>query len=188
MNTNEYVFIVPYDKTVDIDNGFTRQKHTKSIWNKYNDVGEYVQKDIADNSIAMQQITPVIIIRNSEGKFFSMSYKGPYKNIISICFSDNLIPDDGIYEPLFKGAFRLLFKQVKLENLSPFKYIGTVRDMEKLPNYLGYVFLLDNIDKISLNNDILEASWLTKEELIEKYGKLCAFSKHITNYLVDNSL
>ena len=81
MNTNEYVFIVPYDKTVDIDNGFTRQKHTKSIWNKYNDVGEYVQKDIADNSIAMQQITPVIIIRNSKGKFFSMSYKGPRASI-----------------------------------------------------------------------------------------------------------
>lgn len=189
MDDTKYVFIVPYDKTTDIENGFTYQKHNKSIWSKYNDVGEYVDKSVADKCTGLQQIVPAIIIRNSEGKYLSMTYKDDKKEIISICFGDSITPIDGTSQPLFKGTVRTLMSDVLINELRPLKHVGVVRDMDKMPNYLGFVFLIDDIDEdVALLNDTLTKNWLTKDDLIEKYGKLDIWTKHITNHLVDNSL
>ena len=183
------VFIVPYDKTMDINNGFTKQNHKKDIWFKYNNIGVYVDKKIADTNSAMQQIIPYTIIRNKEGKYFSATLKNKDTKIISIGFGNNLEPVDGVLQPLFKGTVRTLFDDVMIKDLQPIKFIGTVRDMATNDKHLGYVFLLDNCSNdIELVNKNLKGEWLSKEDLINKYGKLESWSKHIVNYMVDNSL
>ena len=183
------VFIVPYDKTTDIELGFTKQKHNNNIWTKYNDIGIYVDKEIADKQSSMQQIIPYIIIRNNKGEYYTAIYKNKDKTIMSIGFGNNITSIDGTLQPLFKGAIRTLIDDINIDNLKSMKYIGTVRDMLTNPKQLGYVFLIDNMtEDIKLNNNKLEGKWLTKKELINNYSKFESWSKHIINYLVDNML
>ena len=57
-------------------------------------------------------------------------------------------------------------------------------------DHLGCVFLIDNVNSKETNireTDKLAGDWLTKEQLIEHYGKLETWAKHITNYLVENT-
>lgn len=186
---NEQIFIVPYDKTMDIKDGFVKQKHYNNIWMKYNDIGIYVDKEMANKSGAMQQIIPYTLIKNDKGEFFTATLKQENKTIISMGFGDNIIQQDGVLEPLFKGAVRTLFNDIMMEGLQPMKFVGTVRDMATNPKHLGYIFLINVIDdNISLLNKSLEGKWMSKEDLINNYGKLEAWSKHIVNYMVDNPL
>lgn len=183
------VFIVPYDKTTNIELGFTKQKSTNKIWTKYNDIGIYVDKEIADKQASMQQIIPYTIIRSINNKYYTAIYKNKDKIIMSIGFGNNITSIDGTLQPLFKGAVRTLLDDVNIKDLKPMKYIGTVRDMLTNPKQLGYVFLIDNMtENISLINSKLEGKWLTKQELIDNYSKLEGWSKHVINYLVDNVL
>lgn len=187
--SNDQIFIVPYDKTMDIDAGFIKQKHYNNIWMKYNDIGIYVDKEIANKSMAMQQLIPYTLIKNDKGEFFTATFKQDDKVIISMGFGDNIIQQDGILEPLFKGAVRTLFDDIMMEDLQPMKFVGTVRDMISNPKFLGYVFLMNIVDdNIKLLNENLEGKWMSKDELINNYGKLEAWSKHIVNYMVDNPL
>lgn len=184
------VFIVPYDKTMDIDSGFTSQKHYKDIWTKYNNVGKYVDKNIADNNSAMQQIVPYVLLRNESGQYFCavLNNESNKDKLISMGFGNNLEPIDGVMQPLFMGTMRTLFTDVNLEDLNPLKFIGTVRDMRTDDKHLGYVFLMDNVsNNVKLNNSNLTGQWFTTEELINNYGKLETWSKHIVNFLVDNT-
>lgn len=181
------VFIVPYDKTMDIDTGFTKQKHSKDIWNKYNNIGNYIDKEIADNSIAMQQIIPYVLLKNEEGKYYSASLVTKDKTIISIGFGDNITPADGVLQPLFKGAVRTLLDNVVLEELKPMKYLGTVRDKAVNSKYVGYVFIIEDVNDVKLVNEKLHGEWLSKQDLIDKYGQLEKWSQHIVNYMIDNT-
>ena len=183
------VFIVPYDKTMDIENGFTKQVHKNDIWFKYNNIGIYVDKKIADSNSAMQQIIPYIVIKNKEGKYFSATLETKDDKIMSIGFGNNLEPVDGVLQPLFKGTVRTLFNDIAIEDLQPIKFVGTVRDMVTNDKQLGYVFLLENCSNdIKLLNKYLKGEWLSIEDLINKYGKLESWSKHIVDYMVDNPL
>lgn len=151
------VFIVPYDKTINIENGFTKLKHYNDIWSKYNDTGIYVDKNIADKSSAMQQIIPYILIRNEDNRYLTATLNNKDGKIISMGFGNNLIPIDGVSQPLFKGTVRTLFEDVIIEELLPIKLIGTVRDMTSNDKQLGYAFLIDNVTKdVSLSNELLE--------------------------------
>lgn len=183
------IFIVPYDKTTDIEVGFTKQKHYDKIWNKYNDIGKYVDENIAKNHSEMQQIIPYIILKNKDNKYFTAILENKDKKIMSIGFGNNIIPIDGVYQPLFKGAVRTLLDDVDMEVLRPMKFVGTVRDMLTNKTQIGYVFLIDNVsNEIKLNNNNLKGSWKSKEELIYDYKNLESWSKHIVNFMVDNIL
>ena len=98
------VFIVPFDKTVEIEDGFQKQKHSKDIWNKYSNIGFYVDKDMANKNIAMQQIIPYTLIRNDKGEFFSASLTNNDNTIISLGFGDN-INDVTINNDKLQGAW-----------------------------------------------------------------------------------
>ena len=106
------VFIVPYDKTTDIELGFTKQKHNNNIWTKYNDIGIYVDKEIANKQSSMQQIIPYTIIRNNKEEYYTAIYKNKDKTIMSIGFGNNITSIDGTLQPLFKGAIRTLIDDI----------------------------------------------------------------------------
>ena len=187
----EQVFIVPYDKTIDIPHGFNKQKHCP-IWNKYNDIGIYVDKDVAENTPAMQQIIPYVILRSDKGNYYAAILQKEDNKIISIGFGNHIEPCDGTTQPLFKGTVRTLFEEISLEQYNKLTYVGTVRDMGDDNKHLGYVFLIQDIeeDSISLQNktDTYYGEWLSLGDLINSYSKMTCWSKHIVNYLVGNTI
>lgn len=193
---NEEVFVVPYQNTLHIENGFTRIKSEKNIWSKFDKLGKYIYRDVAEGRPEVQQLIPYILIRSVEGKYLvakrtDKTSEERWHNTISIGFGGHINPCDGEKEVLFQGAVRELLEEVNLSHYKPMQFIGYVRDMGTgINDHLGCVFLIDDVDikETSIKEkDKLIGDWYTKEQLIEHYGKLETWAKHITNYLVENS-
>lgn len=192
----EEVFVVPFNETLYIDNGYTNESD-KDIWSKFDAVGKYILRTDAENNKEVQQIIPYILIKNQFGEFYvakrlSNSTEDRLHNQISLGFGGHINKEDGYKEPLFKCAFRELFEELNLNMYpSPLKHIGYVRDLNsKTSEHLGIVFIMDCLKKdVSIKeNDNLEGHWMSKNELIDKYGKLESWAKFIVDYMVDNNL
>lgn len=193
---NEEVFVVPFQNTTHIENGFTRIKSEKNIWSKFDKLGKYIYRDVAEGRPEVQQIIPYIIIRSTEGRYLvakrtDKTSEERWRNTITIGFGGHINPCDGEKEVLFKGAVRELLEEVNLFPFNPMKFIGYVREMSGGVNdHLGCVLLIDNVDEKDTTireTDKLIGDWYTINQLIEHYGKLESWAKHITNYLVENS-
>lgn len=194
--SNEEVFVIPYQNTLHIENGFTRIDSEKNIWSKFDTLGKYIYRDVAEGRPEVQQLIPYILVRSVEGKYLvakrtDKTSEERWHNTISIGFGGHINPCDGEKEVLFHGAVRELLEEVNLSHYNPMKFIGYVRDMGTgINDHLGCVFLIDNVDikETSIREkDKLIGDWYTKSQLIEHYGKLETWAKHITNYLVENS-
>ena len=194
---NEEVYVIPYHNTLHISDGFSRIEKEYNIWTKFDHIGRYIYRDEVEGKPELQQIIPYILIRSVEGKYLvakktNTNSKNKSNNSISIGFGGHLKPCDGIRQVLFQGAVRELLEEVYLSHYSPMKFLGYVRDMgSKINDHLGCVFLIDNVDSKETSireTDKLVGDWYTKEQLIEHYGKLETWAKHITNYLVENNL
>lgn len=193
---NEEVFVIPYQNTLHIENGFTRVESEKNIWSKFDKLGKYIYRDVAEGRPEVQQLIPYILIRSVEGKYLvakrtDKTSEERWHNTISIGFGGHINPCDGDKEVLFQGAVRELLEEVNLSHYKPMKFVGYVRDMGTgINDHLGCVFLIDDVDikETSIREkDKLIGDWYTKNQLIEHYGKLETWAKHITNYLVENS-
>ena len=193
---NEEVYVIPYHMTLDIPNGFTKVDSEPNIWSKYDNIGKYIARDAAEGHPEVQQLIPYILIRNQEGEYMvarrtDKTSEERWHNTISIGFGGHINPCDGYKEVLFQGAARELLEEVYLSHFKPMKFLGYVRDMNSgINDHLGCVFLIDDIDKKETSikeTDKLIGDWLSRSELIEHYGKLETWAKHITNYLVENS-
>lgn len=194
---NEEVYVIPYHNTLHIPDGFSKIEKEHNIWTKFDHIGRYIYRDEVEGKPELQQIIPYILIRSVEGKYLvakktNTNSKNKSNNSISIGFGGHLKPCDGIRQVLFQGAVRELLEEVYLSHYSPMKFLGYVRDMgSKINDHLGCVFLIDNVDSKETSireTDKLVGDWYTKEQLIEHYGKLETWAKHITNYLVENNL
>lgn len=155
----------------------------------------------------MQQITPFTIVKRGN-KYLTTVFKQDGFEKLSIGVGNNIEMQDGIKEPLFNSTVRTLLESVNIETLMPLIHVGTVRDKHKLPNYIGYVFLFNDIDNSASYKDKItyksrgyscteeydkdnisyeiKGEWLTIDELINRYGKLDVWTRHIVNYLVDS--
>lgn len=193
---NEEVYVVPYHNTLYIQDGFTRIEKEPYIWTKFDNIGRYIYRDEVEGKPELQQIIPYILIRNIEGEYLiarrtDRTSETKWHNTISIGFGGHINPCDGTRQVLFQGAVRELLEEVSLSHYSPMKFLGYVRDMRsEINDHLGCVFLIDNVDSKETNireTDKLVGDWFTKEQLIEHYGKLETWAKHITNYLVENT-
>lgn len=193
---NEEVFAVPYQNTLDIQDGFTHKKHDPKIWSKYDNIGRFIPRDIVEGHNELQQIIPYILIKSLDNRYLITKKtditESDFYNSISIGFGGHLKPCDGIKEILFQGTVRELLEQVNLSELRPMKFVGYVRDMKsQISDHLGIVFLIDMIEESETNirqTDNLNGAWYNIDDLIEHYGKLESWAKHITNFLVENSL
>lgn len=193
---NEEVYVVPYHNTLYIQDGFTRIEKEPYIWTKFDNIGRYIYRDEVEGKPELQQIIPYILIRNIEGEYLiarrtDKTSETRWHNTISIGFGGHINPCDGTRQVLFQGAVRELLEEVSLSHYSPMKFLGYVRDMRsEINDHLGCVFLIDNVDSKETSireTDKLVGDWFTKEQLIEHYGKLETWAKHITNYLVENT-
>lgn len=192
---NEEVFAIPYQYTMDIDNGFTFCPGEKNIWSKYDNLGKYFSKSDIDGKKELQQLVPYIVIRSDHLKYFTLQLNMPekkeYKNTMTIGITEHIKYEDGLKEPLFKAATRALLDTVDMSVLNTLNFKGYVRELNgDVNNYLGVVFLIDNIpeDSITLHTKDFVGTWSTKKELVEHYAKFEDWSKHLINFLVDKDI
>lgn len=192
---NEEVFAIPYQYTMDIDNGFTFCPGEKNIWSKYDNLGKYFSKSDINGKKELQQLVPYIVIRSDHLKYFTLQLNMPekkeYKNTMTIGITEHIKYEDGLKEPLFKAATRALLDTVDMSVLNTLNFKGYVRELNgDVNNYLGVVFLIDNIpeDSITLHTKDFVGTWSTKKELVEHYAKFEDWSKHLINFLVDKDI
>lgn len=193
---NEEVFVIPYLYTQNIDNGYNLNlKDKKNIWSKYDTIGTYIPRSVAEGNREVQQLIPYIVIQSDTLKYFVYQVNKPdkkeYKNTMTLGISDHVKYEDGLKEPLFKAAMRCILENIDLKILRPIEFRGYVREMNgNISDHLGVVLKINDIpeDAIEIKTPDFVGKWMTKKELIEHYGKFENWSKHLINFMVDNNL
>lgn len=194
---SEEVFIVPFHNLQHIEDGFTKLKHDKNIWSKFDKIGKYVYRNDAEGINVLQQIIPYVIIKNTSNQF--LAYKrltttneSRLHNTYSLGFGGHINREDGTRDVLFKATVRELMEELNISNISSsLRFTGYVRDLGgTTADHLGCVFVFDcNDDEVSVKEtNLLEGKWMTKDELINAYSKFESWSKFIIDYMVDDTL
>ncbi len=193
---NEEVFVIPYNNTSHIENGFTRVNSEKNIWSKFDKLGKYIYRDVVEGRVETQQIIPYIVLRSNEGRYLIAKKRNKAKdeinNTMSLGFGGHINPCDGYKDILFQASARNLLEEISLYPYNTMQFKGYVREMNSdIKDHLGCVFLIDDIDEKEtkiLKQDVYIQDWYTKNQLVEHYAKFETWSKHIINYLVENNL
>lgn len=193
---NEEVFVIPYNNTSHIENGFTRVNSEKNIWSKFDKLGKYIYRDVVEGRVETQQIIPYIVLRSNEGRYLIAKKRNKAKdeinNTMSLGFGGHINPCDGYKDILFQASARNLLEEISLYPYNIMQFKGYVREMNSdIKDHLGCVFLIDDIDEKEtkiLKQDVYIQDWYTKNQLVEHYAKFETWSKHIINYLVENNL
>lgn len=193
---NEEVFVIPYNNTSHIENGFTRVNSEKNIWSKFDKLGKYIYRDVVEGRVETQQIIPYIVLRSNEGRYLITKKRNKAKdeinNTMSLGFGGHINPCDGYKDILFQASVRNLLEEISLYPYNTMQFKGYVREMNSdIKDHLGCVFLIDDIDEKEtkiLKQDVYIQDWYTKNQLVEHYAKFETWSKHIINYLVENNL
>lgn len=152
-------------------------------------------RNIAEGNAEVQQLIPYIFIQSDTLKYFVYQINKPnkkeYKNTMTLGICDHIKYEDGLKEPLFKATMRCILDNVDLKILRPVELRGYVREMNSNSNdHLGIVFKISDIpeDSIVVNTPEFVGKWMTKKELIEHYGKFENWSKHLIDFMVDETL
>lgn len=193
---NEEVFVIPYNNTSHIENGFTKVNSEKNIWSKFDKLGKYIYRDVVEGRVETQQIIPYIVLRSNEGRYLIAKKRNKAKdeinNTMSLGFGGHINPCDGYKDILFQASARNLLEEISLYPYNTMQFKGYVREMNSdIKDHLGCVFLIDDIDEKEtkiLKQDVYIQDWYTKNQLVEHYAKFETWSKHIINYLVENNL
>lgn len=193
---NEEVFVIPFSYTENINNGFTLDlKDKKNIWSKYDSIGKYIPRSVTEGNKEAQQLIPYIFIQSDTLKYFVFQVNKPgkkeFKNTMTLGVCTHIEYEDGLKEPLFKAAMRCILESVDLQVLRPIEFRGYVREMNGNSNdHLGMVFKISDIpeNSIAVKTPEFVGKWMTKKELIEHYGKFEDWSKHLIDFMVDNTL
>lgn len=183
------VLSVPFSCVNDLDNGFTAYT-SKNIYSKFDD-GKFISHKDLDKCIEVAQIMPLLIIRNEKQEYLVIRRKDAPINkatdLYSLGLYDHIYPEDGYSDALFSSLIRLLYSNVIKYKPLPFKHMGYVKDVDKRPNHLGVVFVLDTLkSSIETSNKKYIFQWYTKEQLINSYSRFKPWSQHIINYIVND--
>lgn len=190
---DEQVFVVPASILANIEDGFTKEKHSKEIYRKYDHVGKFIYRYDAEGDPTFQQIIPYVILFNPNTNLF-YTYKriegsgeARLHNQLSLGFGGHIDSSDGTNEVVFKGLVRELMEEVEHNNIAPAEFIGYIRNMQSETNdHTGLVFLLLVNQAEVRETEKYVGEWMTAEQLEEHYFKFEDWGKHLINYIVEN--
>lgn len=185
--------------TNDLKIGLTNGSTIYDIWQEKR---FYMPKDEAEKSIEVEQIMPFVIIRNEFNEYYTFEKKDKffkdynvtelYKKRRSLGISDHIFKSKcGYKDPIFKSAFDIVLDNGITDIKQQLKFKGFIKNyLEMKCNHLGFVLLLEQIkNKVpKQDKEYYESKWLSKNELIDKYGQFDIWSKLLIDYLVDNEL
>ena len=199
------VLVVPtniVNKTIELEQGFTPYNN-RDIYDLWKNDRLYVPKEEVESSIVVDQLMPFVKAKNEFGECLTLVKKDKFyadygkektnKDKRSLGISKHIYKSEYAYQDqLFLAATDIIVKDIKLQNIiKAIRPKGFVKDFnEKNCNHLGYVLALDCYKKDipKIDEEYYESQWMSKNELIDKYGQFDVWSKFMIDYMVDNEL
>lgn len=190
---DEQVFVVPASVFSHLEDGFTKEKHSNTIYSKYDHLGKYVFRYDAEENPIFQQIIPYIIVYNMKTKKYYTytriqgSKETRLHGQMSLGFGGHIDASDGTNEAVFKGLFRELMEELDYSNIAPLQFMGYVRNMQSKTNdHTGLVFMLTVSHAEVIEKDKYVGQWMSIQELEDNYFKFEDWGKHLIDYIVKN--
>lgn len=190
---DEQVYVVPSVLLTSINDGFTKEEHSKDIYSKFDNIGKFIFRYDAEGDATFQQIIPYVILFNPvTNKYYTYeriqgSGEERLHGQLSLGFGGHIDSIDGTSEVVFKGLVRELMEEVEYNNLSAAEFIGYVRDVNSSTNdHTGLVFLLKvDFAEVKETNKYV-GKWMTAQEMEEAYFHFEDWGKHLINHIVEN--
>lgn len=186
---DEKVFVLPAN-LINAKDKFTKLTHTNKIWTKYDGLGQYIFRYEAEYNKAFQQIIPYLLICNEDQSKFFVSERiqgdSRLKGMLSMGFGGHINSIDGFSNIVFNGLVREMNEELNIIPISPFQFIGTIRDLSsKTAEHFGLVFIVKaDPEHISVKEtNKLKGKWMTKEEMYDNYSNFENWSKYVLDYL-----
>ena len=205
MLLKDEVLVVPtneVNKVIELNQGFTPYTH-KDIYSLWKDKRFYIPKEEAENSIVVDQLMPFVVAKNEFNECFILTKKDKFyedynitksnKNKRSLGISKHICKSEYAYQDqLFLAATDIIIQDIGVKNIiKSIRPKGFVKDfLERKNNHLGYVLVIDCYKKdiSEIDEEYYKSSWMSKNELIDKYGQFDQWSKFIIDDMVDNDL
>ena len=205
MLLKDEVLVVPtneVNKVIELNQGFTPYTN-KDIYSLWKDERLYVPKEEAENSIVVDQLMPFVVAKNEFNECFILTKKDKFyedynitknnKNKRSLGISKHICKSEYAYQDqLFLAATDIIIQDIGVKNIiKAIRPKGFVKDfLERKNNHLGYVLVIDCYKKdiSEIDKEYYKSSWMSKNELIDKYGQFDQWSKFIIDDMVDNDL
>ena len=205
MLLKDEVLVVPtneVNKVIELNQGFTPYTN-KDIYSLWKDERLYVPKEEAENSIVVDQLMPFVVAKNEFNECFILTKKDKFyedynitkdnKNKRSLGISKHICKSEYAYQDqLFLAATDIIIQDIGVKNIiKAIRPKGFVKDfLERKNNHLGYVLVIDCYKKdiSEIDEEYYKSSWMSKNELIDKYGQFDQWSKFIIDDMVDNDL
>ena len=205
MLLKDEVLVVPtneINKVIELNQGFTPYTN-KDIYSLWKDKRLYVPKEEAENSIVVDQLMPFVVAKNEFNECFILTKKDKFyedynitksnKNKRSLGISKHICKSEYAYQDqLFLAATDIIIQDIGVKNIiKAIRPKGFVKDfLERKNNHLGYVLVIDcyKKDVSEIDEEYYKSSWMSKNELIDKYGQFDQWSKFIIDDMVDNDL
>lgn len=190
---DEKVFVLPANLVQNVNDKFTKQAHTQEIWTKFDNIGQYIYRYDAEYNPAFQQVIPYFLIENKDGSKYYVGKRiqgdDRLQGKLSLGFGGHINECDGYSNMIIKALTREMHEELNIDPISPFRYIGTMKDLTSETNdHFGLIFVIkseeDTISIKETNN--LEGVWMTKEEMYNEYGRFENWSKYILDYLYES--
>ena len=205
MLLKDEVLVIPtneVNKVIELEQGFNSYED-KNIYSLWSNEKLYIPKEEAESSIVVDQIMPFVIAKNEFNECLILTKKDKFykdynkektnKDKRSLGISKHIYKSEYDYQDqLFLAATDIVIKDIKVQNIiKAIRPKGFVKDFhEKNCNHLGYVLVVDCYKKDipNIDEEYYESSWMSKNELIDKYGQFDVWSKFMIDYMVDNEL
>lgn len=205
MLLKDEVLVVPtneVNKVIELNQGFTPYTN-KDIYSLWKNERLYVPKEEAENSIVVDQLMPFVVAKNEFNECFILTKKDKFyedynitksnKNKRSLGISKHICKSEYAYQDqLFLAATDIIIQDIGVKNIiKAIRPKGFVKDfLERKNNHLGYVLVIDCYKKdiSEIDKEYYKSSWMSKNELIDKYGQFDQWSKFIIDDMVDNDL
>ena len=205
MLLKDEVLVVPtneVNKVIELYQGFTPYTN-KDIYSLWKNERLYVPKEEAENSIVVDQLMPFVVAKNEFNECFILTKKDKFyedynitksnKNKRSLGISKHICKSEYAYQDqLFLAATDIIIQDIGVKNIiKAIRPKGFVKDfLERKNNHLGYVLVIDCYKKdiSEIDEEYYKSSWMSKNELIDKYGQFDQWSKFIIDDMVDNDL
>ena len=146
---------------------------------------------------------PFVVAKNEFNECFILTKKDKFyedynitksnKNKRSLGISKHICKSEYAYQDqLFLAATDIIIQDIGVKNIiKSIRPKGFVKDfLERKNNHLGYVLVIDCYKKdiSEIDEEYYKSSWMSKNELIDKYGQFDQWSKFIIDDMVDNDL
>lgn len=188
----EQVFVVPYNYTINIPNGFNvLDTRAKDLIRSYESTGIFMKRYDAEYNTSVQQIIPYTLIFSqykSDKIYVAKRLAGDNRLIdtYSLGFGGHINPEDKPH-CITNAAIRELNEEVDIKyptrKVKP-KLVGTARDLvSETKEHLGFIFAVKASGVKIREKDKLKGKWLDIFELVDKYYFFESWSRFIIDEL-----